>query len=145
MRCKNEIRFGILERKAKCLSSSFFVHSLCIYDLVHRSSQNIPDLLLLPLLQQERYLIHCIGIKGIFHIIQIFDQFRIADSKADTHSRHGAGLGKGLLLPEDCHIFRSVQCGCAAKIHIGLIHDHDHIPVMSAEYPQYPPAAALHL
>lgn len=40
--------------------------------------------------------VHGVGVKGKLHVIQIVDQFLVADAETDTHSRHSSGLGKRL-------------------------------------------------
>ena len=73
--------------------------------------------------------VHGIGVDGKFHIIQIPDQFFPADCKADAHSRHRAGLGKGLHDQQIVVPIQKRQTTLAAKIYVCLIHDHHHIPV----------------
>ena len=73
--------------------------------------------------------VHGVGVKGKLHVIQIVDQFLVADAETDTHSRHSSGLGKCLNDQQIFVFFKQRQCTFATEIHISLVHDHYHIRI----------------
>ena len=79
--------------------------------------------------ERQSGLIHGIGIERIFHIVQIFDQYRITHGIADTHTCHSSGFGKGLNHQKVIVLFDQWQRRCRTKVHISFIHNYDHIRI----------------
>ena len=79
--------------------------------------------------KRQGCLVHCVGIEGIFDIVQVFDQHRIAHRIADTHTCHSSRLREGLYHQKVVIFFNQWQRRSRTEIHIGFIHNHDHIRV----------------
>ena len=79
----------------QALKTKFLQFFLCPFpglnDLLD-SFLKIPDILDCLDSAGQRRLVHRVRIKGIFRIIEILDQHRIADGISDPHPSHGAGF-----------------------------------------------------
>ena len=125
---KDKVGSGILEGKSKlpelCLCplsccNDLMAAFLKICLILHRCHTS-----------RDGSTIHGIGVKGIFHIIEIFDQLRISEGISDTHSCQGSGLGEGLHNKQIIIFFDQRQCGCCSEIHVRLIYDHDTLRIL---------------
>ena len=120
---KNKVGSGILEGKSK-LSELCLRPLSCCNDLM---AAFLKICLILHRCHTSRdgSTIHGIGVKGIFHIIEIFDQLRISEGITDTHARQRSGFGKGLHNKKIVIFLDQRQCGSGSEIHISLIYDHN--------------------
>ena len=127
MFCKHKVCSGIRENKSH-FRQIFLEFLSCRNDsggqapkirlILHRSCPH-PDGLQ----------IHCIGIEGKLHILQIRNQFLVSDGKSDSGSRHCSRLGKRLYNQKVIISVNQRKRRGRSEIDIGLIHNDDLVTV----------------
>ena len=90
MRHKEEVCHGIPEGKAQ--SGKFFLDPLPGGDDLPAALLKVSRIRKSRLAKLQGRAVHRIGIEGIFHIIQIFDEHLASECITDSHTRHGPGF-----------------------------------------------------
>ena len=129
MGCKQEVGFGIPERKSQFFQ--FFFYSFPGGDDLLTGLPEICVIFYRFHTRSQGCLIHGVGIKGILHIIQVPDQLCVSHGVTDAHSRKRTGLGKCLHHQQIIVFLCQRQCGTSPEINICLIHNNDHIRIIS--------------
>ena len=129
MRSKNKVRHRILKRESQCLQF-FLCPFSCLYDFI-TCLIKICFIFNCRHTCSNRCTVHSIRIKRILHIIQESDQFLISTRKTNSHPSHRTRLGKCLYDQKVIIFFNQWKRRLTTKIHISLVHDHNHIRIMA--------------